>query len=264
MHISDLDDLWPDAAALVARRGATPSARPATAAPAPVELLAAAAKRTPAPPSAVPPPPLTAWEPEVDIAGTPVRPHLTLEALARRAKAALGTFDHVAATYTALGFMAGMAAWHTIGFWGFVSTVVLNSEPAGQRPAVSQPVATAARPMPQITTGTITTGAITTSAISSDVSRSRQLLPRPCVALVIDRSTGEATKANCDDSGPPMREAGLLRRENRAAPPTAPAADLAPWTAETALDATADTNAPSVANQTLTDADVNLEIPAAP
>lgn len=264
MHISDLDDLWPDAAALFARRDATPSARLATAAPAPVELLAAAAKRPLAPPAAATPPPLTAWEPEIDQAITPERRLFQLEGLARRAKAALGTFDHVAATYTALGFMAGMAAWHTIGFWGFVSNVVLNGDPAGQRPAVSQPVATAARPMPQITTATISTGAITTGAISSDVSRSRQLLPRPCVALAIDRTTGEATKANCDESGPPLRDAGLRKRENRAEPPAAPLADPAPWAAETALDTLADSKAPPVENQTLTAADVNLEIPAAP
>ena len=261
MRISDLDDLWPDAAALFAARNSTTSARSATAAPAPVpvELLAAAAKRLPSPLGAVTPPPLRAWEPEIDKAITPVRRLVRLEALARRGKDVLGTFDHVAATYTALGFMAGMAAWHTIGFWGFVSNVVLNAEPAGQY-AASIPVAVpVARPVQHITTGTIITGTITTGSLPS-----RQLLPRPCVALAIDRNTGEATRANCDDSGPPMRDAGLRRREQRMLPAAAPASIPASWSTGTALNAAPETPAAAVESQTLTAADVNLEIPAAP
>lgn len=103
------------------------------------------------------------------------------------------------------GFLIGTVFWHFVGFWGFVSHVVLGevpAEPAGPTPLVaivrtSEPPASAA-------------------ALSANA----------CVALALDRATGTTRSKACDGrpiASPPAQPAGkedlaALRKSTTSAP----------------------------------------------
>lgn len=81
----------------------------------------------------------------------------------------------------ALGFVVGAVFWHAVGFWSFVSTVVLK----GPLPAVT------ASGVGDITTGSIVPVPAThrrAAAAGVDIK---------CTALELDRATGETMASLC-------------------------------------------------------------------
>ncbi len=154
----------------------------------------------------------------------------------QRVRAFLATFDHRAALWGSLGFIAGMVVWHFVGFWWFVAGVVLNSGPGPEisretsreiareiaRETSRETTHIAAAPTARAEadqasrapTATMTTGSIATFHAAAEY----------CVALVIDRAAGQTVPAPCTADTGPMRDAGRRRRGDRA--PPAAAADL--------------------------------------
>jgi hypothetical protein len=169
----------------------------------------------------------------------------------QRLGAFLASFDHRAALWGSLGFMAGMVVWHFVGFWWFVAGVVLNSGPAPEaaretaRMAAAPATQTETQQTPPASTAPLTTGSIGTFNTAGNAAG------RLCVALVIDRTSGQTVSAPCAAETSPLRDAGRRRRGDRA-----PAA-----TAVLPLLQGPDANAASTA---LAETDFNLEITAQP
>jgi hypothetical protein len=181
--------------------------------------------------------------------------------LSDRLRAFLATFDHRAALWGSFGFMAGMVVWHFVGFWWFVAGVVLNSGPETVREATRETAHIAAAPAtqtetqqtPPASTAPLTTGSIGTfnAAGNTAGNTAGNAAGRLCVALVIDRTSGQTVSAPCAAETSPLRDAGRRRRGDRA-----PAA-----TAVLPLLQGPDANAASTA---LAETDFNLEITAQP
>lgn len=90
--------------------------------------------------------------------------------------------------WSVLGFLAGAVFWHFIGFWGFVSEVVLvgNAPPAAMRTA--EPVALALADTPSAQT---------------------------CTRLALDRRTGETSAHACDADVLPFPADAFEGRQDR-------------------------------------------------
>ena len=235
MRTLNLDDIWPETSfnSSPQRQESAAGLRLAAETPPPLEQSPQAA-----------PPHLSVWEAAPEGPQTGPRVLAVLAGIARRLRLGLGTFDATAAIYTSLGFVAGIAAWHVVGFWAFVSGVVYNGDAGAERPAVS-------RPAPQVRFGSVTTtGSLATFAPS----------PESCVALVIDRATGLASTAACNGEAHPLRDAGRRQRENRGAGAFTRLEDTKTWAAATDLQASEAAITGSA--DTLQPSDVNLEIDA--
>lgn len=120
---------------------------------------------------------------------------------------------HAPVIWGGLGFLAGMAAWHVIGFWGFVSDAVFNGGGAriveAGRARQSAPLA-----------GTLSTspgkgGAPlgTDNAAAVTPTRATAGTPQPCVAVALDRGGGHVSKEPCAPEA--LRDAGFNRRADR-------------------------------------------------
>jgi hypothetical protein len=97
-----------------------------------------------------------------------------------------------------LGFLAGMLAWHVIGFWSFVSDVAFNDDArtAAGSSGRAQRSATVVRHNPS--------------------TRGDNPSNRNCVALAIDRTSGDAKPGACPVHEEPLADAGRIRREDLA------------------------------------------------
>jgi hypothetical protein len=97
-----------------------------------------------------------------------------------------------------LGFLAGMLAWHVIGFWSFVSDVAFNDDAR----TVAGSSARAQR----------------SAAVVSHKPSTRGDNPsnRNCVALAIDRTSGDAKPGACPVDNKPLADAGRTRRDDLA------------------------------------------------
>lgn len=97
-----------------------------------------------------------------------------------------------------LGFVAGMLAWHVIGFWSFVSDVAFNDD-----------ARTAAAPSgnPQQSVAVIG---------HKPRSRGENISNRNCLALAIDRTSGDAKPGACPVDDKPLADAGRTRRDDLA------------------------------------------------
>ena len=156
----------------------------------------------------------------------------------RQAKTFLRSFDVTAALWASTGFVAGVIAWHVIGFWGFVADTVLAR---GERTGPSAWVHPTA---PHLSIDApIVTGSLNTVAIK----------PEACVALLIDRPTGDTSAAPCPADAQPLRDAGRQRRGNLGAGEHTRLEDSnKAWAAGTELDGAAEKTAPELSEFDLT------------
>lgn len=97
-----------------------------------------------------------------------------------------------------LGFVAGMLAWHVIGFWSFVSDVTFNDHAR---------TATASSGSPQRSAADLSHKPNTRSDNPSN---------RNCVALAIDRASGDAIPGACPADDKPLADAGRTPRDDLA------------------------------------------------
>ncbi len=81
------------------------------------------------------------------------------------------------------GFLIGAIFWHFIGFWGFLSVVVLKGPEAAAVTVVSRPAIAAPAVVPN------------------------------CTLLVLNRSTGQTTAVPCPDFMPAFDEASNRRQD---------------------------------------------------
>lgn len=100
--------------------------------------------------------------------------------------------------WSVIGFVGGAVFWHFVGFWGFMSSVVLADGPL---PAAERPVLSSA-PF---------------QARSQWVQVAEAGAPR-CTRLALDRSTGLTVALPCDAHHPPLRADAFQGREDLLAP----------------------------------------------
>ncbi|MEZ5899881.1 MAG: hypothetical protein R3D51_10350 [Hyphomicrobiaceae bacterium] len=184
-----------------------------------------------------------------------------------------------------LGFIAGMLAWHVVGFWSFMSNVVLHPNDArsarvarGNRTAVAPVnVQKATEPSVQTVTVTASTTAapIAVAAVFKTTGRvSGEAAPAltetaaadPCVTLTLNRTSGGTSPGQCGErSDALMRDAGYNQRADKLALKPR-LQDAAIWTGGTAVATTqgqkADKQAeePAIDYGTLNPADLNLKM----
>ena len=144
-----------------------------------------------------------------------------------------------------LGFAAGIVASHVIGFWSFVSDVVVHGHvnDRGTRPvtaAVSRPAS-----RPDVAQKVVVTPPEAARA-GTDAAQGR------CIALRIDRAQGETHLVSCETQETALRDAGFRRRGDLvAARPRLQ--DPAAWSNTTAVQ-------PDIETGTLQAADVDLSL----
>lgn len=83
------------------------------------------------------------------------------------------------------GFVAGAVAWHFVGFWSFVSSVVLRGPETAAPPAAASP---AHRELPRASFRAIGT-------------RHLPVDPAHCSSIGLDRGTGMVTAGACTEPG---------------------------------------------------------------
>jgi len=86
-----------------------------------------------------------------------------------------------ALAWSAAGFLAGALFWHAVGFWGFISDVVLD-------PAPTPVQMTAVAPPSQVSLPTI-----------------YMVDPANCTALILDRKTNSTVMQPCPHNGLALR-----------------------------------------------------------
>lgn len=99
--------------------------------------------------------------------------------------------------WSVIGFVAGAVFWHFVGFWGFLSEVMLAKEPFTFLPAGTQAIYA---PPPEVRTRWVQV---------ADAS------PAPCTSLLLDRRTGLTSAAPCQDDHAPLPADAFQGREDR-------------------------------------------------
>ncbi|MCB1483604.1 MAG: hypothetical protein KDJ17_01785 [Hyphomicrobiaceae bacterium] len=186
-----------------------------------------------------------------------------------------------------LGFIAGMLAWHLVGFWSFMSNVVLHPNDAraarvarGSRTTVA-PVSAQKVTEPSAQTVTVTASTtvapIAVAAVFKTSGRvSGEAAPAltetaaadPCVTLTLNRTSGGTSPAQCGErSDAMMRDAGYNQRADKLAlKPRLQDATI--WTGGTAVATTQaqednsnkQPDEPAIDYGTLNPADLNLNM----
>lgn len=135
--------------------------------------------------------------------GASVSPHHTIVHTGRRSLGSAGVvFDGVGGLgWSVIGFVAGAVFWHFVGFWGFVSDVMLAKEPFTFLPAGAQ--ATHA-PSPEVRSRWL-------QVADADTARS------PCTMLSLDRRTGVTSAWPCAGDHAPLPMDSFQGREDRVA-----------------------------------------------
>jgi hypothetical protein len=111
------------------------------------------------------------------------------------------------------GFLIGAAFWHLVGFWSFVSYVVLG----GPTPQVSF---ASARPL------------TVASAVQASVPAKPAIGGRPsCITLALDRSTGKTRPEPCDAAATPLPHVAASPREDLALLPDQSSPTISPYSA---------------------------------
>jgi hypothetical protein len=152
------------------------------------------------------------------LAGFPSRWGERTYVIRRQIGGFVASFDSQAALWLSLGFVAGMVAWHAVGFWGFVSNTVLNRETQRGSVAWQPPPRTDVKAANPITTGSLA---------------SYTPAPGACSMLTLDRATGATVAARCNDSDQPMRDAGRHHRGDRLSSTAGRLQDSTVWAATT-------------------------------
>jgi hypothetical protein len=113
------------------------------------------------------------------------------------------------------GFIAGALVWHIVGFWMFVSDVVLNANDPRARaldaflPSLASP-APAQKAMSRIPESAV----IAAPAAFKHATAGTQFA---CVSLALDRSAGSTQAQSCKGTAADLRDAGFNRRTDRLA-----------------------------------------------
>lgn len=155
-------------------------------------------------------------------------------------------FDRTPFVWGGLGFVAGIFAWHALGFWSFVSDVVLNNG-GGRRDAAS--------PMPQLAdaaeksfgkfTGKPATAVAAPALSTSSAGKPAEArVATRCVEIAIDRANGGIARQECTPSDRDvLRDAGYNRRGDKLA--LRPRLqDPVAWSGATAVEADATDTVP--------------------
>ncbi len=137
--------------------------------------------------------------------------------LRSRLKRFAATFDERAAVYGSCGFVLGVIAWHMVGFWSFVSDVVLHDPMTAQAhvPVVAKVFAAAdnangqAAAAPGLTTGAL--GGGTKSSVKAPMHDAGA-----CAALEFDRASGLTRRIPCAIAVRDLKDAGFQMRADRA------------------------------------------------
>lgn len=116
------------------------------------------------------------------------------------------TGARTALAWGSLGFITGAFFWHAIGFWGFVSEVVLNGS-AEKRGVLEL----AQMPPP-----------IPTSAPGTPMPTIYLVEAHHCTALALDRPTNRTQVIPCPQAGLPLRLEPSAKREDLADPAPGP------------------------------------------
>lgn len=119
------------------------------------------------------------------------------------------TFDERAAIYGSLGFISGVIVWHMVGFWSFVSDVVLHTPGVEQDHPAFSAVAAPTASAPDLTTGSIGQARAADKRLSA-------ITQSPCIALVLDRANGATRQAGCRNDGHEHKDAGHQKRADMA------------------------------------------------
>lgn len=190
--------------------------------------------------------------PETPTAAAPVRD--THPARKRR--------DFTPALWGGAGFIAGMLVWHTVGFWTFVSDVVLNAnDPRARTLEAFLPSLAAPAPAPKVMSRIPESAVITAPQALRTATAAT---PFACVSLALDRTAGITNAQSCKGSPAELRDAGFNRRTDRLA--LRPRLqDPVAWTDTTAVqvsEAVSEAAAGSVAQELppLADADLKLDL----
>lgn len=100
--------------------------------------------------------------------------------------------------WSVIGFLGGAVFWHFVGFWGFVSNVVLAGGPAGQAvPGASHHVLKAEQRSGWVR--------------MADAS----VTPASCTSLFLDRRTGVTSARACEADHAPLPADSFQGREDR-------------------------------------------------
>lgn len=144
-----------------------------------------------------------------------------------------------------LGFAAGIVASHVIGFWSFVSNVVVHGHDndRGSRTVT----ATASRPASR---SEVAQKVVVTPPAAA--WGGAEAAPGRCIALSIDRAQGETHLVSCEAQEHALRDAGFRRRGDLAAARPR-LQDPAAWSNTTAVQSEIETG-------TLQESDVDLSL----
>lgn len=170
--------------------------------------------------------------------------------------------DFTPVLWAGAGFIAGMLVWHTVGFWTFVSDVVLNANDPRAR--------TLEAFLPSLAVPALSEKAMSRIPESAVISAPQALktataaTPFACVSLALDRAAGITNAQTCKGSPAELRDGGFNRRTDRLA--LRPRLqDPVAWTDTTAVqvsEAVNEASAGSVAKELppLADADLKLDL----
>lgn len=171
-------------------------------------------------------------------------------------RALASSFNGTSAAYTALGFVAGMLAWHMVGFWSFVSDVVLHQPPKSRQLTVA--ANTSSVDLKAIPAGTsdLTTGSIAPATTPA---------PPQERCISVTRGAEEANVAAIDcKPHDPLRDAVLAPRGDRLPSALSSIQDANSWAQGTGIETQAveyvATPPPGAPVSTLTANDVNLDL----
>jgi hypothetical protein len=129
-----------------------------------------------------------------------------LRDLMQRHDAGFKSFDTTAAVWLSMGFITGMIAWHSVGFWGFVTEAVLYPRDRNSAISANAQTPVARRQLAPTVTPPLTTGSL------PDKSGLEQ---SACVALSIDRVSSQTQAGACSGDLKQLRDAGYRQRGNR-------------------------------------------------
>jgi hypothetical protein len=160
------------------------------------------------------------------------------------------------------GFIVGALVWHTVGFWMFVSDVVLNAnDPRARTLDAFLPSLAASAPAQKAMSRIPESAVIAAPGAFKHATAGAQFA---CVSLALDRSAGLTNAQSCKGSPADLRDAGFNRRTDRLA--LRPRLqDPVAWTDTTAVQVSEASAEPSAGASTqdlppLADAELKLDI----
>jgi hypothetical protein len=115
-------------------------------------------------------------------------------------------FDTSAAVWLSLGFITGMIALHSVGFWSFVTAAVLHPSERDYQVATGGLPVRADQPFARPGAPPLTTGSLPDKAGVATAA---------CVALAVDRASARTLAEPCSWESVQLRDAGRGKRADR-------------------------------------------------